>query len=78
MNAAIYLTTLAVMFGTIILVFGMKYIAQMRQAQTRILAENAYRELAQSASAAQAEAAASLADIKTRLAGIEKVLKEVG
>ena len=73
----IYFTTLGLILGTILLVFGMKYYADARHAQSRIQAENAYRDLAEKAVAAQAENAAALAQIAARLAAIEKILKAV-
>ncbi len=46
MSEHIYLLTILLPLGTLLLIFGMKYFAAARQAQTRILAENAYRDLA--------------------------------
>ncbi len=60
MSAAIYLTTLCLPLGTILLVFGMRYYAQVQQAKTRLASEE------------------TLAAIETRLAAIEKLLKDVG
>jgi Tfp pilus assembly protein PilO len=84
MSAVIYLITLGVMFGTILTVFGMHYAASVRQAQAKIAAENAYRELAEKAVAVQSGNAASLTamqteltEIATRLAAVEKILKAV-
>ena len=69
---------------TILLIFGMKYFAATRQARSRVASDDAYRELAAKAVATQGESVAALAgldtalaDIRTRLAAIEKVLKEV-
>ncbi|MEJ0027057.1 MAG: hypothetical protein WDN01_13600 [Rhizomicrobium sp.] len=85
MSPTIYLLTLGVFFGTILAVFAMKYLASARQAQARILAEGAYRAVAEKAAAAQSDSAASLsamkadlAEIKARMAAVEKILKEVG
>ncbi|HEY4940718.1 MAG TPA: hypothetical protein VII56_04775 [Rhizomicrobium sp.] len=84
MSAAIYLLTICIPLGVILLIFAMKYLSAARQAQARILGEDAYRQLAQTAAAAQSETATSLSvlqtelsEIKTRLAGIEKILKAV-
>jgi Tfp pilus assembly protein PilO len=78
------LLSLGLMFGTVLAIFGMKYFSSARQAQARIAIENSSRELAQKAVAAQSENAASLsairaelAEIKTRLSAVEKILKEV-
>jgi Tfp pilus assembly protein PilO len=76
------MTTLVLL--TIVFVFGMKYFSAARQ--TRALADNqdAYRELAELAATAQAASAASLsalqsdfAEMKSRLASIEKILSQV-
>ena len=60
MSAAIYLTTLCLPLGTILLVFGMRYFAQVQEAKARLVTDDA------------------LAAIETRLAAIEKILKDVG
>lgn len=60
-----------------VLIFGMKYIAAIKQAKVRLAQDEAYREIAAKAVAAQTATAAALADIQSRLAGLEKVLKEV-
>ena len=85
MTELLYLLTICLPLGMLLLIFGMKYLAAARQAQTRALAENAYRDLATKAAAAQSETAASLAAIQaelsaitTRLLAVEKILKEVG
>jgi hypothetical protein len=69
------LTILALV--TILLIFGMKYFPAGRQAR-------AYRELAEKGVAVQSASAASLAavhadfaEVKLKLAAIEKVLREV-
>ncbi len=69
---------------TILLVFGMKYFSAARQAQQRLAHEGAYQELADKAAVAQTAGAAALAklesdiaEMKTKVAGIEKVLREV-
>jgi Mg2+ and Co2+ transporter CorA len=70
--------------GTILLVFGMKYLSAIRQSRTRAISEDAYRDLAQKAAAAQSENAGLLSSIQTeltqlnaRLAAVEKILKAV-
>jgi hypothetical protein len=72
-------------FGTIILVFAMKYFSAAYQARAKARADEAYRDLAQRAAAAQSESAASLtamkselAAINARLTAVEKILKDVG
>jgi epoxyqueuosine reductase QueG len=60
-----------------VIIFGMKYVAAILQARVRLAQDEAYREIAAKAAAAQAETAATLAQILARLAGLEKVLKEV-
>jgi Tfp pilus assembly protein PilO len=84
MSEPLYLLSIGLMFGTVLVIFGMKYFSSARQAQARIAIENSSRELAQKAVTAQSENAASLsairaelAEIKTRLTAVEKILKEV-
>ena len=60
-----------------VLIFGMKYLSAIMEAKVRLKQDDAYREIAVKAAAAQAETAATLAEVVTRLAGLEKVLKEV-
>jgi hypothetical protein len=73
------------LFGTILVVFAMKYFSAAYQARQKAKGDEAYREIAQTAAAAQTETAASLSAMKTdltaintRLASVEKILKEVG
>ena len=75
-NTFLLITILA--FVTVLLVFAMKYFSAARQARLRIASEDAYRQLAQKAVNAQAESASALAEITTRLAAVERILKEVG
>ena len=67
-----------------VLVFFMKYVSAVLQARVRLAQDEAYRELATQAAAGQAETAAALrslspvlADIQSRIAGVEKILKQV-
>lgn len=84
MSAQIYLLTICLPLGTILLIFFMRYLAAVLQARARFAHDEAYRVLAEKAAASQAASAsalasidANLADLKTRMAGVEKVLKEV-
>jgi hypothetical protein len=84
MSDNLYLFSLLLLFGTIVLAFGMKYLAAVRQARSRILVEDAYRDLAEKAVEAHSRSGSSLiaieaevTQIKTRLAAIEGVLKAV-
>jgi Tfp pilus assembly protein PilO len=84
MSEPLYLLSIGLMFGTVLAIFGMKYFSSARQAQARLAIENSSRELAQKAVAAQSENAASLsairtelAEVKSRLIAVEKILKEV-
>jgi Tfp pilus assembly protein PilO len=84
MSETIYLLTICLPLATIILVFGMRYWSAVQQAKARLANDQAYRDLAARAATAQSENAialnavnASLADLKTRIAALEKVLKEV-
>jgi Tfp pilus assembly protein PilO len=70
---------------TILLIFAMKFLSDARQAQLGIASANDYRELAQKAvqvhtdsAAFMASAQSDLSEIKSRLAAVEKLLKDVG
>lgn len=84
MSESIYLATLILPLSTILLVFGLRYWSAVQQARARLANDNAYRDLAARAATAQSENAialnavnAALADLKARIAALEKVLKEV-
>ncbi|QTC93111.1 hypothetical protein [Brevundimonas goettingensis] len=70
MSEDIYLLTLCLPLGTILLVFGMRYLAAIRQAKAKTDQDEAYRALAESTRAA-------LTAMQARLDGIEKILKDV-
>ena len=85
MSPTLYLVSLCIPFGTALLIFGMRYFSALQQAKARLANEDAYRQTAEKAAAAQAETATALAsiqpaleDLRTRLAAIEKILKDVG
>jgi hypothetical protein len=68
-----------------VLVFFMKYVSAVLQARVRLGQDEAYRELAAKAAVTQGEMATALssfstvlAEIQSRLAGVEKILKDVG
>jgi hypothetical protein len=63
--------------AAVVLVFFMKYVSAVLQARVRLGQDEAYRELATKAATAQAETAAALGQLQTRLAVIEKILKDV-
>ena len=71
MEEHVYLITLGIVFGTVVLVFGMRAFASVQQARARIAAQT---ETATMLASIQA----SLADMQTRLASVEKMLKDVG
>jgi hypothetical protein len=80
----VYLISIGLLFGTVLLIFGMKYFSALRQARVRAMNEDVYRVLAEKAVTAQSENAASLSSIQTeltqintRLAAVEKILKAV-
>ncbi len=82
MSEHIYLTTLVIVFGTII--FAVRYLAMFKQAQATVAMEENFRKVAEKAVTAQAETASALAaikatldDVRSRVSAIEKVLKEV-
>lgn len=80
----VFFISISLVLGTILLVFGMKYLSAAYQARSRVKGEDAWRELAEKAVAAQSRNVASLSSIEselstivTRLTAVEKVLKEV-
>ena len=84
MSERVYLLTIFLPLATILLVFGMRYLSAVMQARARLASDEAYRHLAEKTAASQAAAAtalasidATLADLKARVASVEKILKEV-
>jgi hypothetical protein len=80
----LYLLTICLPLGTILLVFGMRYFSAVQQAKARLANDDAYRQLAEKAAAAESETAialssiqAALAEVRARLTSVEKILKEV-
>jgi hypothetical protein len=69
MSTVVFFTTLGLILGTVILVFTMHYRSAARLAQARIAGEDAAQTLA--------GLRGDLAEMKTRLAAVEKILKEV-
>ncbi|MDP1736899.1 MAG: hypothetical protein Q8L23_05605 [Caulobacter sp.] len=74
----LFIFTASLPFVTILLVFGMRYFALIQQAKARLANDDAYRQIAEKALADHGAAAAALTSIETRLAAIEKILKDVG
>ena len=81
---ALYLLSISLVLVTILLVFGMRAFSAVQQAKVRIESDEAYRQIAEKAVAAASENTtalasiqAAMADVRTRLTAIEKVLKEV-
>jgi hypothetical protein len=84
MSENLYLLTICLPLGTILLIFGMRYFSAVQQAKARLANDEAYRQIAAKAAAAQAETATALAsidttlaDVKSRLTALEKILKQV-
>jgi hypothetical protein len=84
-NESIFLAAFFFPAAAAVLIFLMKYISAVLQARVRLAQDEAYREVATKAAAAQAETAAALssfgpalAQIQSRLAAVEKILKDVG
>ena len=84
MSPTIYLITLAALFGTPIIVFGMKYLSAAAVAGANATHTDAYRKLAADAVTAQSGNAATLCaiqseitEIRTRMTNVETILKAV-
>jgi hypothetical protein len=78
MNENIFLAATFFPAAAAVLIFFMKYVSSVLQARVRLGQDEAYREIAARAAAAQAATVTSLAAIQARLAGIEKILTDVG
>jgi len=57
MTTMLYLLTLVLPLATVLIVFAMRYYAAVQQARARLANDDAYRQLAESASAAQSRIA---------------------
>ncbi|CAN5902617.1 hypothetical protein BH11PSE1_BH11PSE1_18480 [soil metagenome] len=85
MSEHVFFISISLVLGTILAVFGMRYFAIVTQARERVAQDNAYRLTAEKSVAAQAQTATALdamsttlADLRIRLAAVEKMLKDVG
>jgi len=70
MSESVYFLTLCLPLATILVVFGMRYRALVLQARAQASGNPAH-------AAALQKIADALADVQARLAGIEKILKQV-
>jgi hypothetical protein len=84
MTTALYLLTLVLPLATILLVFGMRAISAVLQANARLANDDAYRRIAEAAASAQSETAlaltaiqTALGDVRARLTAVEAILKQV-
>jgi predicted negative regulator of RcsB-dependent stress response len=84
MSESVYFLTIGLIIGTILLAFGIRAYSAVQQAKVRSAGEATYRQIAEKALASASENTAalvsiqtSLADVRTRLTSIEKILKEV-
>ncbi|NHZ97557.1 hypothetical protein [Massilia sp. CCM 8734] len=84
MSEHVFLITIGLPLVTVLLIFGMKYLAAIVQARARLASDEAYRQLAAQAASAQAETSAALGainahmtEVKTRVAAVEKMLRDV-
>ncbi len=85
MNENVFYAAFFLPAAAAVLVFFMKYVSEVLQARVRLGQDEAYRAIAGQAATAQAEAATALAsfgealaDLKSRLITIERILKDVG
>jgi hypothetical protein len=70
MSESVYFLTICLPLATILIVFGMRYRALVLQARAQAAGNAA-------SVAALAKISDALADVQARLAGIEKILKQV-
>jgi hypothetical protein len=84
MSEPIYVTSICFIFGTILIVFAMKYFSAAHQARSKALTDAGYKALAETGISVQSQSATALtalhgelSEIKARLASVEKILKAV-
>jgi hypothetical protein len=84
MSETIYLATICLPLGTILLIFAMRSWSATQQAKARFAHDEAYRQIAEKAVTAESHNAmalaaiqAALGDVGVRLIAIEKILKAV-
>jgi hypothetical protein len=84
MSPTIYFISMGAMFGTIIIVFGIRFLQASAVAGADAAHAEAYRKLASDAVTAQADNAATLSaiqselsELKTRMTNVETILKAV-
>jgi hypothetical protein len=70
MSEHLYVLTICLPLGTLLLIFGLRYLAAVQQAKARLANDQAYKDMAEQTQAA-------LLDVRARLDGIEKILKAV-
>ena len=67
MTVTIYLLTLCLPLVTVLIVFAMRYYAQVQQANAHTATDETLRQMAE-----------TLSSVSNRLAAVEKILKDVG
>jgi hypothetical protein len=84
MPISVYLLTICLPLGTVLVVFAMKYLSAVLQARARMANDGMYESLAEKALAAQTENQAALSamraelsEVSSSLAAIEKILRQV-
>jgi hypothetical protein len=84
MSENVFFAALFFPAAAFVLIFFMKYLAAVLQARARMGHDDAYRELARQAAQGQAATLAALAaqgevlaELRTRIGALEKILKEV-
>jgi hypothetical protein len=85
MTTILYVATISLPLITILIAVGMWYRATVLKARARLANDDAYKQIAETAAKAQTDTAQALAsieqalaDVRTRMAAVEKVLKDVG
>jgi hypothetical protein len=85
MAAHLYMPTVLLILGSILVIFGMKYVSEALQARSRAANEHSFRLFAEEAHSVQAHHIAlltsiqsSISDVSARLGQVERILKDVG
>ncbi len=84
MSDHLYLLTLALFFGTLLLIFALKYLASIMSNRAQLIDRERYVKLAEETRAVQEQLTRELASLRTDLAGItertadiQQVLRQV-
>ncbi len=70
MSEHLYILTMCLPLGTLLLIFGLRYLAAVQQTRAKLAHDEGYKAIAEQTQEA-------LIEVRARLDGIEKILKAV-